>query len=351
MPVDIYPAQALGMTARQLRNFAANLGVGVMDLGDLQTAWSGAGFASTVQAGRVKMQPLVAGVPKGIFEVWNESALGLTHNNPDGTNPRLDQIVARAGDVPDLGASGNLGEIAIRTGTATGGATLDNRTGAATLAFNELLLYDVLVPAGAANGSTFSYRDRRPYGKPIIPRALTGGSPFDTASPQFLEAIESLQGTAIAVAATNYQSAAAVWLPNAITATKIRWSYQQGATAATGNYNIGIYDASGRKIVETGSVAFAGAANSTQLRTETISSTRFEAGVYYVVIGTTIATASSSVAFNGVPINTRRGRQGAVWYSTTGGVTLPTTILSFTDAFQTVSGQACAVPTVVLANG
>ena len=348
MPVDVYPAQALGMSARELRQFAAEMGVGIMEHGDLATAWSGAGFVSTVQAGRVKMQPLVGGVPKGKFEVWNETSLGLTHSNPDGTNPRIDQVVARAGDVPDLGASGNLGEIAIRSGTASGGATLDNRTGAASLAFNEMLLYDVLVPAGAASGATFSYRDRRAYGKPIIPAALVG-SAFESASPVFIDNVESLITGAIAVAATNYQAAGAIWLPNAVTATKIRWMYQQGGTAATGNYKIGIYDASGRKIVETSSTAFTGAANSTQIRSETITSTRFEAGVYYVVIGTTIATASSSVNFNGVPTNTRRGRQGTMFYSTTGGVTLPTTLLSMTDAFQTVSGQACSVPTIVLA--
>ena len=55
--------------------------------------------------------------------------------------------------------------------------------------------------------------------------------------------------------------------------------------AITGSYNIGIYDASGRKIVETGSVAFTGANSTMQNRSEVITATTFEAGNYYVVIG------------------------------------------------------------------
>jgi hypothetical protein len=50
---------------------------------------------------------------------------------------------------------------------------------------------------------------------------------------------------------------------------------------------IAIFDASGRKIIDTGSVAFAGARQhmAFRARSETITATTFEAGWYYGFFG------------------------------------------------------------------
>jgi hypothetical protein len=62
-----------------------------------------------------------------------------------------------------LGA--NDARVRILTGTATGGATLDNRTGAPALPVNSIRLADVLVPAADTTISNAQIRDRRQWAK------------------------------------------------------------------------------------------------------------------------------------------------------------------------------------------
>jgi hypothetical protein len=134
------------------------------------------------------------------------------------------------------------------------------------------------------------------------------------------------------------QGAAAMVLPRSITATRIRWKYAQGATPIAGNYVIAIYDPSGRKLVDTGSVAFAGAADTFQEAVLTIASTNFEGGVFYVFIG--VDTTAGSCAFNGISTSADNAG-GNRWPGApavnlavrlaSGGVTAPTTLLGFTD--------------------
>jgi hypothetical protein len=66
-----------------------------------------------------------------------------------GTNPRIDRVVAKAYD--GLVDSGGLygPKLAVVAGTATGGATLANLTGAAAVPANSILLANVLIPAAA----------------------------------------------------------------------------------------------------------------------------------------------------------------------------------------------------------
>lgn len=348
MAIKGYPHQKFALSARNHRNLNDN-SIGVVEPGDL-IASAGAGYASALTSGRVRMRPNQAGVYKGVYEVWNDAALSLTHTNPAG-NPRIDQIVARVSDIADLGSGSDLATIAIVDGTATVGATLDNRNGATALAANEILLWDVLVPNGAASAASFTYRDRRAFGSlSVIPRAVNGTT-FDAVllDPVGM-AVE--RGALIPVAAVNYQGACRVYLDTPITATKIRFSYVQGGTAATGNFVVSIYDASGRLVVSTSSTAFAGTANTLQAQSLTIASTRFEAGIYYVHIGTTIATASSSVLFNGVIVAAASippPPVGNAKYSTTGGVTPPATLLSMTDFGSALAGATMSVPLVELA--
>lgn len=68
-------------------------------------------------------------------------------------NPRLDQVVFDGTTVSVL------------AGTATAGATLDNRTGAAALPVGYLRLADVLVADGATALASSVIRDRRPWAR------------------------------------------------------------------------------------------------------------------------------------------------------------------------------------------
>lgn len=349
MAVKAYPHQKFALSAKNHRNLSPG-GVGIVDPGDL-AASAGSGYASNITAGRCRMRSNVGGIyTGGIYEVLNDATLALTHSNPGGS-ARIDQIVARISDIADLGSGSDLAELAIVTGTASGG-TLDNRTGATALAANEILLWDVLVPNGAGSAASFTYRDRRPYAIPgVVPKALSGGTFDAVCFDPVGKGIES--DASIAVAAVNYQAAHLMFLPAAITATKIRFAYKQGSTAATGNYIVSIYDASGRLIVSSSSTAFTGAGGSFQAVSLTISSTRFEAGLYYVHIGTTIATASSAVYFSGVAVGSAASAFGPVAlgiakHVSSGGVTPPTTLLSMTDS-STAQPPAIAVPIVELA--
>lgn len=347
MAVVGYPISRAGITRRGLRNLAESNGIGVVDIGDLVCV-AGSGLATNVASGRTRLRPSQSGVYKGVYEVWNDSTFAITHA-AGGANPRIDSIVARINDIDDLGNSTTSGQLDVLAGTATSGATLDNRSGAATPSANEQVLYDVLVPAAAASSASFTYRDRRAYANPVIPRSM---SSYDGVAMAYQH--EQTGSVSIAVAATNYQGASLAYLSRPITATRLRWTYSQGSTAATGNYVIAIYDASGRRIVDTGSIAFTGASNTRQPRAETISSTRFEPGPYYVLIGTTIATGGSSVSFTGAIFGSFTGNApppfpGVSFFSTTGGITPPTTLAAMTDsAVTSMAVNAAGVPQIAL---
>jgi hypothetical protein len=155
------------------------------------------------------------------------------------------------------------------------------------------------------------------------------------------------------------QAATAFYLPRRIVgATKIRWKYRNGGTPLAGNYVLAIFDASGREVVDTGSVAFTGAASSFQERSETIAATTFEAGVYYVFIG--IDTSAGSATFDGA--NLTVGASGGeplgkpapnlAVRAASGALVVPTTLLSMTDVAGLSAATAIlSVPDVCLSVG
>jgi hypothetical protein len=101
----------------------------------------------------------------------------------DITNPRIDQVILEVLDNV-LDASGNnLARTRIVAGTATGGATLANRTGAAALPGSALLLADLLVTAGGTSVSNTQIRDRRKWARGAYLRiARTAGNYTTTAT-------------------------------------------------------------------------------------------------------------------------------------------------------------------------
>jgi hypothetical protein len=214
---------------------------------------------------------------------------------------------------------------------------------------------------------TANIRDRRPFG---VMGAIPGGITaldivplIPSAGLPVMMANGNSNTNAFLTASThdNMQSACLVYLPRRIVnATRLRWKYLQGATAAATNYNIGIYDASMRSIVATGAVAFTGALNTIQPKSETIAATTFEAGYYWVLLGVAPMTASSTVQYAGVPCGVTGSvatanmipLPGVTLTNATGSTTLPTTLAAFADMYQPTGGlNRPSVPLVALSVG
>lgn len=83
------------------------------------------------------------------------------------TLPRIDQIIARVYDQDVDGSGQRLWRPEVLAGTATAGATLDNRTGATALPATAMRLCDLLTPAAFAGPyvQATHIRDRRPFAR------------------------------------------------------------------------------------------------------------------------------------------------------------------------------------------
>ena len=81
------------------------------------------------------------------------------------TLPRIDQVVLELQDNTHDSSGGNLARVRVIAGTATSGATLDNRTGAAALPSSCMRLADVLVGAAVTSITTANCRDRRQWAR------------------------------------------------------------------------------------------------------------------------------------------------------------------------------------------
>jgi hypothetical protein len=316
------------------------LGPGVSAYGDCRVTQKagGANMSVDVAAGPAA---IVTGGRPGTIDV---AATNLTIAPADATNPRIDIVVLEPDATPAR----------VITGTPTAGATLDNRNGAAATPSPGLLVADVLVAAAASSIANAAIRDRRAIGVGVPP-LLTA---VDMVSLEFVGvAPTSFQiGTAGDAMTTNRQAAALVRCPRRIVgATKIRWRYRQSATAWTGNYVLGLFDASGRSIVDTGSVAATGALNTHQVRSETITATTLEAGLYYAFIGVTVSAGAADLW--GARLNQLAGdvtgplAPNIGLRSTTGGVTVPQTILGLGDVAGLTSDTAQGVPQLALSVG
>ena len=363
-------------TAWDLRRaFEEELGEGVFGYEDFRVLPRQAGANMSVDIGKTTpglMQAWVRGDTRGgqgLYAIDNIDRAAPTTDtylaqlneavtaNASG-NPRLDQVILEVLDQQHAGAS-NLAQIRVVAGTPSVGATLDNRTGAAALPASALLLADVIVANGETTIDAVDIRDRRPFPcAGTIPPLLTDVDMVMFRPADGLAVVRNLVSYTHDTLDT-HQAAALMYLPRRIVgATRIRWTYSQNATANTGSYVLAIFDASGRRIVDTGSVAFTGAASSWQERSETIAATTFEPGLYYVFVGFDTATASAQSSWVGVDhsfgsISARPAiTRNQLLRSTSGGVTVPTTLLGFTDVGSlTAAINMPMVPVVALSVG
>ena len=107
-------------------------------------------------------------------------------------NPRLDQIILDVRDTTHDGSGSNDARCRVLQGTATSGATLDNRSGAAALPGGAIRLADVLVANGAASITNAVIRDRRLWARGFNARVKRtqnagGGSDYTTTSGSMVD--------------------------------------------------------------------------------------------------------------------------------------------------------------------
>lgn len=373
---NVHKADSLRRVTDQL------VGVGVLDLNSFRVRQRVAGAAGSVDVtdAATVSKAFVRGsstTEQGTYLVHNVApstgTIDAIYNVDiavgDATNPRIDQVYLCVEDAQHAG-SNNQATIRVVAGTATGGATLDNRTGvgAAPAGMSSILLADILQPATNTNVLTANIRDRRPVGNiGTVPWLGAVGTQADIV--QFVPASGlQLNGAAVAASSAGYvqqgvhdnmQAAALMWLPRRIVgATRIRWRYQQGTTANAAGVALFICDASGRQIL-TSSTTFTGAANQTVEAAFVIGAQTFEAGWYYVGIGFAALTAASVVYYSGVVTGVATlgntvgpAYRNLAFRSTTGGTTAPTTLAAFTDCASLAGATAAPmVPIPALSVG
>lgn len=339
---------------------AQNIGPGVNGTLDFAVAQTGvASMVLNIGPANVQESAFISWDANGSTTRYDYNGAQLTVNviTADPTNPRIDRVIL----TPVIDST--TPTPSVLPGTPTGGATLDNLTGAQVVPVGSLLLADVLVAAGATSIVTAAIQDRRQLSVPGVPsNAMTtlAGLDMVTPIPHPLLGVWSPSGVGtVAPGNTNGEYGYLALLPRRIKAvTRLRWRYQQGPTALTGTYNIGIFEASGRQIVATGGVALAGALNTYQQRSEVITSQDFEAGAYFIVIGYT-GLAGGNIYAPGPTIGVGSGGAspgmnvpGIAMLATSPSVPLPTRLTSAMDLFSTVvTGTTAVVPLVTLATG
>lgn len=338
----IYTAQELRQPLEE-----SGPGPGVCDYLSFKVVQRAAGANMSVDVGAagVLNRAYVRGstvADQGLYRVDFTGASNLDIAAADPTNPRIDQIYLAVEDQQHAGAN-NQATVRVVTGTATGGATLDNRTGvgAAPAGMGSILLADVLVAALDTSIINAEIRDRRPFGVLGQAPPLMGVVVEQCALiPPFLSQSVGSQATAGAANADTKQSAVLHYLPRRmVSAARFRWRYQQTATPATSNWVMFLADASGRVVAQTAAIAFTGAAGAyVEVSAAFLASITLEVGYYYMGIGIATMTASSQVFYNGTAMNlftsganNVHGVRNTFLRSASGGTTVPATILGYTD--------------------
>jgi hypothetical protein len=162
---------------------------GVYDINDLKVIQRGAGANQSVDVGAGDGWVQVDSIT-GLCRVRSDATANVTISASHATLPRIDQLICRYNDTSIPTGSGNIPTLEKLDGTATSGATLDNRTGAAALPSNCLRLADILIPAASTSVVTANIRDRRPWTRGAYIRVIRTAGNLTTASgtPALLDA-------------------------------------------------------------------------------------------------------------------------------------------------------------------
>lgn len=178
--------KANGVTAREIEDAilaadarAGLLQAGVVGAGDLKvTPGAGLALAYASGVGIVADTSGVISAISGTLIPVNVSGSTVSIAANASGNPRIDQII--------LTLTGyGQGTVSVLQGTASVGATLANRTGAAALPSSAIRLADILMPSGFAGPfvQNTHIRDRRPWARgAYVSMASDGSSATTTAS-------------------------------------------------------------------------------------------------------------------------------------------------------------------------
>jgi microcystin-dependent protein len=151
--------------ARDRSPFLDLISEGVVGSGHFAVSWTSA-LTLSVAAGVAWIKGKNV-AEQGMYRQYEASANSISVGAGHATLPRLDQIILRIMDQAHDSSLKSEPRIEVVPGTATSGATLDNRLGFKDLnaldenSKNYLLLADVLVPAAASSINASNVRDKR----------------------------------------------------------------------------------------------------------------------------------------------------------------------------------------------
>jgi hypothetical protein len=318
----------------------------------------GANMSVDVGLAGTEMNGWVRDAAAGIYRYQlNAAQVNVVIPTADPTNPRIDRIVLTAPSSSDS----IVPQILCLAGTPTGGATLDNGSGAQTVPAGYELLADVVVGNAVVSIVTANIRDRRRLGGTFGSPAIVPFGGSVNSAPTTRDEVTLIPHQALVVAGQsltptthdNMQGAFMCKIPRRIVnATRLRFKFAQGATPAITNFILGLYDISGRLIVAGPSTAFSGGANAIVEAALVLAATTFDPQDCFVVLGVAPLTAASAVSFTGVQGALTVTAPGAPFrnikgHSATGGVGLPTTLGAFTDV-ASVAAAATHLPLPVV---
>lgn len=193
-----------------IRHLMEHIGIqeGVYASGDLAVSQraTGANMSVDVAAGAAWVKG-DTGTRQGLYHVVNDALVNLTVSAAHSTNPRLDQVILVVNDSSVSGAS-NTPELKVLAGTATSGATLDNRNGAASLPSNAIRLADILVAAADTSITTAEIRDRRPRARGFKSTdSKTADTNWQSSGGDMLSVTGEFSGAPVLVIASNIRYA------------------------------------------------------------------------------------------------------------------------------------------------
>lgn len=160
------------------------LQAGVWDVNDYKAVQRAAGANMSVDIGAgFALIQATSGGNAGFYHIQNDATVNVLVTSAHATLPRIDQAYILINDTTSGGDATDTPQLLVAPGTATAGATLDNRTGAAALPTDSLRLADILVPAASSSVVTANIRDRRPWARGVqfIDRQNSGVA-YSTAS-------------------------------------------------------------------------------------------------------------------------------------------------------------------------
>lgn len=187
---------------------------GVVGSGDFKvTQNTGSNMQANVAAGFAWIA-VDTGTRNGLSHAVSDATATLTVTGSNGTNPRVDQVILRYNDTQVPTGAGNIPTLEVLAGTATAGATLDNRTNAAALPADAIRLADILVPAASTAVTNANIRDRRPWARGArwsanyTAGSFAPGATFGTIAAAFGPRIECAGGEMMLTCGLTYNAAA-----------------------------------------------------------------------------------------------------------------------------------------------